>query len=131
MSIYYKLTEQNDNLHSSESRKRGLYPRIIRKRTTGLEELCQFAVKGTTFSAVEMEIAVKLLVSAIMQELGDGNNVCIDNFGTFSVSAEAVRKATEQHEIRAESIRAKKIVFKTSQALLKHHSFEFKRLPKS
>ncbi|MDR2026217.1 MAG: HU family DNA-binding protein [Prevotellaceae bacterium] len=129
MSIYYRLDEQTDNLNSGESRKRGLFPRIIRKKTVGLETLCASVAEGTSFNAFEVETAAKMFVQGILRELSEGNNVCIDGFGTFSVSAEAVREAQEQHDIRAESIRLKKIVFKTSKALLKHSGFKFQRLP--
>ena len=129
MGIYYRLDEQTDNLHSEESRKRGLFPRIIRRRTVGLSELCKHAAAGTTFKAFELEIAAKMLVEGILKELGDGNNVTIDNFGTFSVSAEAIRKAQNPQDIRAESIRLKKIVFKTSKSLLQQLSFKFERMP--
>ena len=129
MSIYYRLDEQNDNLNSAGNRKQGLYPRIIRKNTVGLSELCKNTANGTTFNPFELEIAAKMLVSGILKELGDGNNVCIDNFGTFSVSAEAVRKVQEAQDIRAESIRVKKIVFKMSKSLVKHLGFTFQRLP--
>ncbi|MDR1198888.1 MAG: HU family DNA-binding protein [Prevotellaceae bacterium] len=128
MSIYYRLDEQNDNLNSEENKKRKLYPRIIRKRTVGLDELCRRTAEGTTFNAFELEIAAKMLVDGILHELGEGNNVCIESFGTFSVSAEAAREARQEHDIRAESIRVKKIVFKTSKAL--HPDFKFQRLPK-
>ncbi len=130
MSIYYRLDEQSDNLNSEGNRKRGLFPRIIRKQTIGLKELCKRTAEGTTFNAFELEIAAKMLVDGILEELGDGNNVCIEGFGTFSVSAETIRKAQNPNDIRAESIRAKKIVFKTSKALLKHLPFKFQRLPK-
>ncbi|MDR2773694.1 MAG: HU family DNA-binding protein [Tannerella sp.] len=129
MSIYYRLDSQTDNLHPEEGRKRGLFPRIIRKRTVGLKELCDRASQGTTFNAFELEIAARMLVKGILDELGDGNNVSIEDFGTFSVSAETVREAQEQHDIRAESIRLKRIVFKTSKALLKRIGFKFQRLP--
>lgn len=129
MSIYYRLDEQSDNLNPEGSRKQGLFPRIIRKETIGLTELCKRTAEGTTFNAFELEIAAKMLVDGILNELSDGNNVCIDGFGTFSVSAEAIREAQKPDDIRAESIRAKKIVFKTSKALLKHLPFKFQRLP--
>ncbi|MGV8091187.1 MAG: hypothetical protein AB2L24_04905 [Mangrovibacterium sp.] len=58
--------------------------------------------------------------------MGDGNHVCFDGFGTFSVSVKAVRPALNQHDIRAESIR---IVFKTSKTLLWHAGFRFQRKP--
>ena len=129
MSIYYRMDEQTDNLHPEGSRKRGLFPRIVRKRTVELDELCKRAAEGTTFNVYELEIATRILVERILKELGDGNNVNIDRFGTFSVSAEAVRKVQQPQDIRAESIRLKKIVFKTSKALLKELHFKFQRLP--
>ncbi|MDR2909789.1 MAG: HU family DNA-binding protein [Bacteroidales bacterium] len=130
MSIYYKLYEQNDNLNAGGNRKQGLYPRIISRKTVGLDELCKRAAEGTTFNAFEVEIAAKMLAQGILNELADGNNVCFEGFGTFSVSAEATREAQQQHDIRAESIKLKKIVFKTSQTLLKHSNFKFQRMPK-
>ena len=128
MSIYYRLDEQTDNMNPAESKKRGLFPRIIRRRTIGLDELCKRRAEGTTFNAFELEIAAKMLVDGILKELGDGNNVTIDGFGTFSISAEAAREAQQPHDIRAESIRFKKIVFRMSKALSKH-PFRFQRLP--
>jgi predicted histone-like DNA-binding protein len=128
MSIYYRLDEQTDNLHPEGSRKQGLFPRIIRNRTVSLSELCRHAAAGSTFKAFELEVAAKMLVESILKELGDGNNVNIEDFGTFSVSAEAIRKPQRPQDIRAESIRLKKIVFKTSRSLLKHRSFKFQRL---
>jgi predicted histone-like DNA-binding protein len=125
------MDAQSDNLHPEEKKKRGLYPRIIRKRTVRLNELCNNTSKGTTFSAYELEIAARMLVDGILKQLGAGNNVCIDEFGTFSVSAEAIRPAQEARDIRAESIRLKKIVFKTSKSLLRRASFEFQRMPKN
>jgi predicted histone-like DNA-binding protein len=123
------MDAQNDNLRPEGSRKSGLYPRIVSKKTVGLEDLCQHAARGTTLNAFELEIAAKLIVERILKELRDGNNVTIDRFGTFSVSAEAIRKAQDPKDIRAESIRLKKIVFKTSTALPKS-SFKFQRLAK-
>jgi predicted histone-like DNA-binding protein len=117
-------------MHPEGSRKQGLYPRIISKRTVSLDGLCRRAAAGTTFNAFELEVAAKMLVEGILKELGDGNNVTIEDFGTFSVSAETTRKPQRPQDIRAESIRLKKIVFKTSQSLLKHRSFKFQRLPK-
>jgi len=129
MSIYYRLDEQIDNVNPDGDKKQALFPRVIRKQTVGLTELCKNRADGTTFNAFELEMAAKMLVDGILKELGEGNNVCIDNFGTFSVTAEAVREAHQPNNIRAESIQLKKIVFKTSKALHKHQ-FQFQRLPK-
>jgi nucleoid DNA-binding protein len=84
---------------------------------------------GTTFNAFELEIAAKMLAKGILDELSEGNNVSIEDFGTFSINAEATREAQQQHDIRAESIRLKRIVFKTSKALLKRLHLTFQRLP--
>ena len=128
MSIYYRLDAQTDNMNPAGSKKQGLFPRIIRKQTIGLDELCKRRAEGTTFNAFELEIAAKMLVDGILNELSDGNNVTIDGLGTFSISAETTREALQTHDIRAESIRLKKIVFKMSKALSKH-PFQFQRLP--
>jgi predicted histone-like DNA-binding protein len=130
MSIYYKLCDKNDNFNTEDNRKKGLYPRIVSRKTIRLNELCKRTAEGTTFKAFELEVAAKMLMEGIVKELGEGNNVCFEGFGTFSVSAEAIREAKEQRDIRAESIRLKKIVFKASQALLKHNNFKFQKLPK-
>ena len=130
MSIYYRLDEQIDNLHSEGDKKQGLFPRIIRQRTVELQELCKRTAEGTTFNTYELEIAAKMLVDGILKELGDGNNVNIEGFGAFSVSAKSVRKAQKASDIRAESIKLKKIVFKTSKSLLKRCTFRFERLGK-
>jgi predicted histone-like DNA-binding protein len=129
MSIFYRLDRQTDNLHPEENRKQGLYPRIIRKRTVGLSELCSLAARSTTFNAIELETGVQMVVRQLLDELGDSNHVCIEGFGTFSVSAKTIRPALKQQDIRAESIQLKRIVFKTSKALLKREGFRFQRKP--
>jgi predicted histone-like DNA-binding protein len=122
---------QTDNLNPEGSKKRGLFPRIIRKRTVSLRELCGQAAEGTTFNAFELESAGRLLIREIVDQLRDGNNVCLDDFGTFSLSAESIRPAQDEYDIRAESIRVKKVVFKTSKRLMSRmKSFVFKRKPK-
>ena len=129
MGIFYRMDEQNDNLNQDKNRKQGLYPRVIRKETVGLRELCKRAAKGTSFNAFELEAGMQLAVKQMIDELTDGNHVCIEGFGTFSVSAKATRPSLKQHEIRAKSIRMKRIVFKTSKILLRNPGFEFERKP--
>ncbi|MDR3246366.1 MAG: HU family DNA-binding protein [Prevotellaceae bacterium] len=132
MSIYYTMTEQTDNVNPDGSKKRGFYPRIIRKRTVKLRELCKNAADGTTFNEFELEASVGLIVRQILKELADGNNVSIDGFGAFSISAEAVRTAQTKNDIRAESIRVKRIVFKTSKSLMsKLGGFVFRKKSKN
>ncbi|MDR2764942.1 MAG: hypothetical protein LBB90_07920 [Tannerella sp.] len=131
MSIYYRLDEQTDNLNPEGKKTRGLFPRIIRKKTVSLRELCEQAAAGTTFNVFELESAGRLLIREIVDRLSDGNNVCLDDFGTFSLSAEAVRPAQSEYDIRAESICVKKINFKTSKRLMSRmKGLVFKRKPK-
>ncbi|MDR2774329.1 MAG: HU family DNA-binding protein [Tannerella sp.] len=130
MSICYQMMEQTDNLHPEGNKKRGFYPRIISRGTVNVRELCQSAARGTTINAFEMEIVIGLMVTQILQELEAGNNVCIEEFGTFSVSAEATRAVHAENEIRAESIRVKRIVFKTSKVVMKRlKGFTFQKMP--
>jgi predicted histone-like DNA-binding protein len=126
------MDKQLDNLNPAESKRKGLYPRIISKRTTSLSQLCRKVSEGTSFNYFEAEGIARLLIDGIIKELGEGNNVCLDDFGTFSLSAEAVRTVQDEHEIRAESIRVKKIVFKTSRKLQTERfgEFKFQRKPK-
>jgi predicted histone-like DNA-binding protein len=122
---------QTDNLNPEGSKKRGLFPRIIRKKTVSLRELCELAAEGTTFNAFELESGGRLLIREIVDQLSDGNNVCLDDFGTFSLSAETIRPAQDEYDIRAESIRVKKVVFKTSRRLMSRmKGLVFKRKPK-
>lgn len=132
MSIYYRLDGQTDNMHPDGNKKQGLYPRTIRKRTLSLRELCECAAAGTTFNEYELESAGRLLIREIVDQLSDGNHVCLNDFGTFSLSAETVRPAQQEHDIRAASIRVKRIVFKTSRSLLNRiRHLRFERMPKS
>jgi predicted histone-like DNA-binding protein len=124
------MMEQTDNLHSEGDKRRGFYPRIVSKRTVGLCELCRWAAEGTTINVFELEASVGIITRRILKELADGNNVCIEGFGTFSVSAEAVRAVHTEKEVRSESIRVKKIVFKISQALMRRLTgFTFRKMP--
>jgi predicted histone-like DNA-binding protein len=127
MSINYRLYKVSDNLNGADSKCENLYPRIITTRTVGLEELCQKAAYGSTYNAHELQGAVKLLIDQMKKELGDSNNVCIEGFGTFSITAEAVRDTEDPHGIRAESIRLKRIVFRTSKSILKGWMPVFKK----
>jgi predicted histone-like DNA-binding protein len=127
MSINYRLDKPSDMLNNADFKRENLFPRVIRNHTVGLEELCQKAAYGTSYNAHELQGAMHLLVDQLKKELGDSNNVCIEGFGTFSVTAEAVRDTEDPHGIRAESIRLKRIVFRTSKSILKDWMPVFKK----
>lgn len=130
MSIYYRMDKQTDNLNPEENKKKGCYPRVIKKGTIGLEQLSGLASSGTTFKSFEVEVVGKMLVEEIIDQLKNGYNVCLEGFGTFSLSAES-RLVENENDIRAESIHVKKVVFKTSQRLMKElRNARFERAPK-
>lgn len=125
MAITYRLVKQNDNLNPDEEKQTGYFPRVVRGRTVGLRELCRLASVGTTLHAFEVEIAVNMVLDQIRSELLNSNHVCLDEFGTFSLTAES-RRVERPEDIRAESIRVKRVVFKTSSVLMqgiKHATF--------
>jgi predicted histone-like DNA-binding protein len=130
MTIYYRLDKKTDNLNPENRKKDGLFPRVISKGTRHTEEFCRNAAKGTTFSPYELELALKIIFDNINSDLENGTSVCLDGIGTFSTTAEAARPVKEQHDIRAESVRVKKIVFKPSQVWMKKvKNWKFERLP--
>jgi nucleoid DNA-binding protein len=65
----------------------------------------------------ELEMAAKVLLQAIKSELLNSNHVCLEGFGTFSLKAGS-RTVKTTTELRAESIRVKKVAFKHSTILM-------------
>ena len=129
MNIYYSMREMNDNIHSDEKKKTGLYPRIITRRTVFLDELIESACRRTTLSPQEMRMAYELILKQMIQELTIGNNECFDDFGMFSLSATA-RPVKDEKEIRSYSIEVKRLVFRMSKAFLKKLGVvNFERVP--
>ncbi|MGV8096135.1 MAG: HU family DNA-binding protein [Mangrovibacterium sp.] len=129
MAIYYRLDKKTDNLNPEKDRKRELYPRVISKGTWRMREFCERAARGTTVNPYELEIAIKIIFDQVASDLKDGHHVCFDGIGTFSVTAESVRPVEHRHDIRAESIRLKKIVFKPSSILMKTTKYwKFERM---
>lgn len=106
-----------DNVNDAESKKGGLYPVVIRKNTVSLNELVKIAAKSGRMSEFELEMALKIVLKTIENELLNSNHVNLDGFGTFSLSASS-RNVESDKEIRAESISVKKVTFKTSPRLL-------------
>jgi len=117
MSIQYKMMGKNDNMNPKELKKKGYYPVVVRKQTVDIKELSEKAARRCNLSNFEIEMAIKVALEAIQDELLDSNNVCLEGFGTFSLKAES-RDVETPDEIRAESIFVKKISFKHSPVLL-------------
>jgi Bacterial nucleoid DNA-binding protein len=109
---------KNDNLNPKDNKKTGYYPVVVRKRTIGIVELAKKAAENCNLKSFEMEMAIKVALQAIQDELLESNNVCLEGFGTFSLKAES-RHVETPEELRAESIFVKKVSFKCSPVLLK------------
>ncbi len=118
MAVYYSMKGMNDNIHSGEEKKTGLYPRIVTLRTVFLKELIESASQRTTLTKQEMQMAYELILEQMLKELKNGNNVCFDNIGMFSLSATS-RVVQDEKEIRSYSIEPKRLVFRMSKSFLK------------
>lgn len=132
MPVYYRLDALNDNLNEGTAKKTGLYPRIIPHRTVHLDELINMSVKNTTLNPYEARAAFDQILNRLLYELESGNCVSIDNFGMFSLSAMITKEEAVQDkkEVRAASIRASRVSFRMSRALLKRLGvLDFVRLP--
>jgi len=129
MAIYYSMKERNDNIHSEGEKKTGLYSRIVTMRTVFLDELIESASDRTTLSKEEMRMALGLVLDRMIWELKNGNNVCFDDFGMFSLSATS-RLVQDEKEIRSYSINVNRLVFRMSKAFLKKLGVtHFERVP--
>jgi len=129
MAVYYTMKGMNDNIHSEDEKKSGLYPRVVTLRTVFLEELIESATYRTTLSKQEMRMAFELIIDRMMEELKNGNNVCLDDIGMFSLTATS-RVVQDEKEIRSDSIFVKRLVFRMSKAFLKKLGIvNFERVP--
>ncbi len=118
MSIKYKMIQRNDYINPEGKKKTGYYPQVVREKTVSLRKLAELASKGTTLNKMEVEIALRIALEQIETELLTSNHVCLDGFGTFSLTAEC-RHVDNPNEIRAESINVKRVVFVPSKILMK------------
>ncbi len=117
MSIFYKMIERRSNINPTGEQKSGFYPQIVRARTITIEELALSVSRGKKMQAIETKSTIEMLLSCIETELLNGNNVCLDGFGTFMLSARSKRPVTNPDEIRAESIEVKRVSFTPSLPL--------------
>jgi len=105
---------------------------VVRAETINLDRLAYKIAKGKRLQAFETKATIELLLASIEDELLSGNHVCLDGFGTFSLSAQSKRPITDPDEIRAESIEVKRVVFNPSKPLHKRMKIaKFVRAPKN
>ena len=119
MSIKYKMIHRGDYLNPEEKKKSGYYPQVIRSGTVNLEEMATTIAKGKRLQAFEIKSTLELLMACIEDELLDGKSVCLDGFGTFSLTAQSVRRVENPKEIRAESVEVKRVTLTPSLPLRK------------
>lgn len=110
---------RGDYLNPDEKKQTGYYPQVIRSATVNLEEMATVIAKGKRLQAFEIKSTLELLMACIEDELLNGNSVCLDGFGTFSLTAQCKRRVDNPKEIRAESIEVKRVTFTPSQPLRK------------
>jgi len=117
MSIQYKMILKGDNLNPEGQKKESYHPLVVRANTLTLTDICKKASKGKSLSAIEIEMSVRLLFLQIEAELNDSNHVCLEGFGTFSLTAKS-RAMDNPEDIRAESIFVKRVIFVPSKPLM-------------
>lgn len=108
---------RKDYLNPEGNKKEGVYPQIVRSKTVKIDDLADAVASGKRFQAYEVKSTILQLLDSIETELLNGNSVCLDGFGTFSLTAQSKRSAITPDEIRAESIEVKRVVFTPSSPL--------------
>lgn len=117
MSIKYKMIPYGDNINAEGEKKKGYYPQIVRSNTIDTEMLAMIIAKEKRFNAIEIKGTIELMLAVIETELLKGNNICLEGFGTFALSAKS-RKVDDPSELRAESISVKRVTFTPSKPLI-------------
>jgi predicted histone-like DNA-binding protein len=119
----------HDNLNPDESQIKGMYPRVVARQTVFFDELIENATRNTGLTKIEGKMAVEMFLEQIKTELKNGNNVCIDDFGMFSLTAKS-RLVKEAGDIRKSSIHVNRLVFRMSKAFMKTLGhIDFIRMP--
>lgn len=117
MAIQYRMLSKADNINTENDKKKGLYPRIVNKETIQTKDLAKKIGAKVHLGESTAKILIEAMIDAIEEELKNGNSVCLNGFGTFSLSAKS-KNVLEDKEIRAESIRVKKVGFRCSPPFL-------------
>lgn len=128
MAIQYRMLSKADNINQDKDKKKGLYPRIVNKKTIQTKDLAKKIGDKIHLGESMAKILIEALIDTIESELKEGNSVCINGFGTFSLSAKS-KNVLVDSEIRAESISVKKVGFRCSPPFLRRFKFaKFKKI---
>lgn len=114
MSAQYKLYKISDNIN--EIPKSGLMPRFVSKGTVDLKQIAKQMAKASSLTEGDIYAVIINLRETIVSMLEDGYTVKIDELGSFSITVES-RLVQSEKEIRAGSVKFKRVVFKTARSL--------------
>ncbi|WP_075555866.1 HU family DNA-binding protein [Parabacteroides timonensis] len=129
MSIRYKFTPICDNLNKEGEKVKGYYPQVISRGTIHKEKFFDYISHGSIPLRAQLSYSWTLIEDSIIDLLEQGFDVCLNDFGTFSVSAES-DPTEKKNEIRAESITVKGLNFRASKVINKKlKGIKFERDP--
>ena len=95
-----------------------LYPAVVVKETVTTDDLVKELAKHSAYSAGCVLGVLQELSDAIVSHLRQGQNVRLDELGTFSLALSS-REVTDRKEIRAVSVKIKKVNFRPVPDLVK------------
>ena len=114
--IPYKMVRVSDTI--SENPKQGLMPCIARRGTISTDLIVDKLADTSSFTGADIHGVIRGLIDQIETHLKLGYNVTIDGLGTFSLAAEGII-VEKEGDIRANSIKVKRVVFKNASSFLK------------
>ena len=95
-----------------------LYPAVVVKETITTDHIVKELSKHSAYSAGCVVGVLQEVSDAIVAHLRQGKNVRLDGLGTFSLALSS-REVTDRKEIRAASVRIKKVNFRPVPELVK------------
>ena len=112
-----------NNPHSpgQEEEEGVLHARIVEGQVLRFEKLCEIIADRGTFNEGEVKGVMTFFKEELVRALKDGDSVEIDGIGSFYVTAKCP-PIRDPKEIRAESIRFSKVVFRACKELKKEMS---------
>lgn len=116
MGFYYDLHPIKDNINAVP--KTGFVAKSVSMGTLGVEYIAEQMSRRQTFSKGEIMGLIYALSEEVEYILASGFNADLGDLGVFSVSATS-RKVEQKEEIRAESIRLKRVVHRPSRKMTK------------
>lgn len=95
-----------------------LYPAVVVKETITTDHIVKELSRHSAYSAGCVMGVLQEVSDAIVSHLRQGRNVRLDGLGTFSLALSS-REVTDRKEIRAASVKIKKVNFRPVPELVK------------